>query len=144
MRTSRNLPGMAINLPSLFNSFFADEFLNPTISRLQAPAVNIAEKHEQFEIEVVAPGYEKEQFNVKVEGNQLLISAEVKSESETSEPNFRHREFRVASFERTFTLPKGKVNTDAICASYKNGILTLMLPKLEEAKPKAPKLISIE
>jgi HSP20 family protein len=107
------------------------------------PAVNIEENEEQYTIHLMVPGFEKEQFNIQVDDNKLTISAELKNETEKAEPNFTVREFRAQSFIRTFTLPKHKINGEMISANYKNGVLVVALPKLEEAKPKAPKVIDI-
>jgi HSP20 family protein len=143
MRTTRNLPGLAINLPDVMQSLFADEFFKPMAPSNFVPAVNIEENEEQYTIHLMVPGFEKEQFNIQVDDNKLTISAELKNETEKAEPNFTVREFRAQSFIRTFTLPKHKINGEMISANYKNGVLVVALPKLEEAKPKAPKVIDI-
>jgi len=143
MRTTRNLPGLAINLPDVMQSLFADDFFKPMTPSNFVPAVNIEENEAQFTIHLAAPGFEKEQFNVQIDDNKLTISAELKNESEKAEPNFTLKEFSSQSFTRTFSLPKNKINAEAISANYKNGVLLVELPKLEEAKPKTPKVIEI-
>lgn len=143
MRTTRNLPGLAINLPDVMQSLFADELFKPMAQSNFVPAVNIEENEAQYTIHLMAPGFEKEQFNIQVDDNKLTITAELKNETEKAEPNFTVREFRTQSFTRTFTLPKNKINGELISANYKNGLLVVALPKLEEAKPKAPKVIDI-
>ncbi len=118
---------------SLLNdSFFHDPFEG---GRTALPAVNISETEEHYLVELSVPGRKKEEFNIKVRENKLVISHKVEAKSEKDTKKYSLREFVSSSFERSFTLPKGKVNTDAIKANYENGILNVELPKQEEAKP---------
>ena len=101
------------------------------------PPVNIIENEEGFHLEFAAPGRQKENFKVKVEGNQLAVSYEEKKESEEpKELKVVRSEFNVSSFSRNFTL-NNKVNTEAIQAKYEDGILKVFVPKKEEVKPLA-------
>ena len=89
------------------------------------------------EVEVAAPGFEKQNFALNVENGHLVVSA--KREEKTEEapaPKGRllRREFRYESFKRSFKLPI-TVNQDSISAVYENGVLNIELPKKEEAKP---------
>ena len=145
MRTRRNLPGLMVDFPTMVNSLFNDEFLKPVTSNstFRKPSVNIAEDKDSYGIELLAPGFEKEDFSIKVENNQLIIAAELKAEKDETTDNYTHREFHVASFKRMFSLPENEINDDAISANYVNGILKVVLPKKEEAKPKEPKTIAI-
>lgn len=70
------------------------------------PAVNIKETDSNFIIELAAPGFEKVDFDIKVENNQLVISAENKSEKDTSEGKWTRKEFHYEKFSRSFTLPE--------------------------------------
>ena len=145
MRTRRNLPGLMVDFPTMVNSLLNDELLKPVTptSTFRKPSVNIAEDKDSYGIELLAPGFEKEDFSIKVENNQLIIEAELKIEKEETTDNYKHREFHVASFKRMFSLPENEINDDAISANYVNGILKVVLPKKEEAKPKEPKTIAI-
>jgi len=105
-------------------------------------SVNIIENENGYQLQVFAPGFEKENFNVKLDQQLLTISAEKKTEEKESKEKFVRREFNVASFKRTFTLDD-KFNSDGIEAKYVNGILTLNLPRKEEIKS-ASKEISIQ
>jgi HSP20 family protein len=105
-------------------------------------SVNIIENENGYQLQVFAPGFEKENFNVKLEQQLLTISAEKKVEEKETKEKFVRREFNVASFKRTFTLDD-KFNSDGIEAKYVNGILTLNLPRKEEVKS-ASKEISIQ
>ena len=103
------------------------------------PAVNVRENEGDFEIEVAAPGMQKDNFKINIEDDVLSISASSKSESsdENQEQGYHRREFSYSSFERRFQLPPN-VRDEEISASYEDGILKLKLPKLseEEAQPK--------
>ena len=118
---------------SLLNdSFFNDPFEG---GRTTLPAVNISESDNSYLIELSAPGRNKADFNLKVRDNRLVISHKHEANKEQEAKKYSVREFTNHSFERSFSLPKGKVNTDAIKANYENGILSVELPKQEEAKP---------
>ena len=93
------------------------------------------ETEKNFRIELAAPGLNKEDFNIKVEKDTLSISA--KKETSTVEgEKVKVREFAYTSFQRNFNLPK-TVDAEAIEARYENGVLSVTLPKKEEALPKA-------
>lgn len=120
---------------SFIDNFFENEF--PTFHAgdyLKTPAlVNVKDTATAYQIEVAAPGFKKEDFNVRVENNLLTIAAEQKQETETTEHRYTRKEFNYATFSRSFTLPK-TIEVSKIEAAYENGILLLTLPKKEEAK----------
>ena len=93
-------------------------------------------------LELAIPGFKKEDFNIEIDNDVLTISSEVKKDNEIKEENYTRREFSVSSFKRAFTLPE-TVNAEAINAVYEGGVLTLTLPKREEALPKPKRLIEI-
>ena len=113
-----------------FPTFLGNEFLKHT-----TPSVNIKETKEAYNIQVSAVGFSKDSFNVKVEDNILTISGEAKEDKLEEGTKYTRKEFVHASFKRSFTLPKTIV-ADKIVAGYENGILNVMLPKMEEAKAK--------
>lgn len=120
------------------SDLFEDLFFtgHPLLDRRGAvPAVNIHEDKDQYEIEFLAPGYNKEDFKISIEKDILVISAEKKEEAEKQERNYRKREFSVSSLKRSFSLPK-HVELDKIAASYESGILSVKIPKLETQKEK--------
>jgi HSP20 family protein len=98
------------------------------------PSINVKEHKNDFEIEVVAPGFTKKDFEVSVSDDVLTISAESKQEKEEKEENYSRREFFHNSFTRTFTLPKSIDLKKNIKAKYDNGILSIHLEKMESAK----------
>jgi HSP20 family protein len=96
------------------------------------PSANVIEDEDNYKLEIAAPGFEKEDFHIRVENNRLNISTDRKDGSERKD-NYMRREFGFMDFSRSFTLTES-IATDAISAGYKNGILTVTLPKKEEAK----------
>ncbi|MDG2431589.1 Hsp20/alpha crystallin family protein [Flavobacterium sp.] len=108
------------------------------------PAVNIKETAENYEVEVAAPGMDKKDFKVELNGNSLIISSEKSTVNEENESSrYSRKEFSYQSFQRTFTLQKEVMDIDKIEAKYENGLLQLLIPKKEEAKQKPPRLIEI-
>jgi len=107
------------------------------------PSVNIRETDETFEVEVAAPGMEKKDFNITLDGTLLTISSQKEQRSENKEDNYTRREFSYQSFQRSFELPKQVVDEESINARYDNGLLHITIPKREEAKRKAPRMIEI-
>ncbi len=95
------------------------------------PAVNIKEENDKFILEMAAPGMKKDDFQINLDNYQLTISSERSEKKEDKKENYTRREFMYSTFSRSFTLPK-TIDIDKIKADYKNGILTLTLPKKEE------------
>lgn len=105
------------------------------------PAVNVKEDEKGFQIEVAAPGLQKEDFKVSLHENRLSISASKEQNQEVKTEKYTRQEFNYSNFQRSFALPKN-IDGDSIQASYENGILSIVLPKKEEIKP-AVKAIAI-
>ncbi|UBM62137.1 Hsp20/alpha crystallin family protein [Candidatus Sulfidibacterium hydrothermale] len=95
------------------------------------PAVNIKEEKDKFVLEMAAPGMKKDDFQINLDNYQLTISSEKKEEKNEKDDNYTRREFFYSTFSRSFTLPKS-VDVEKIKADYKNGILSVVLPKKEE------------
>jgi HSP20 family protein len=121
-------------LPGLFKGDF-----NNSESKGFVP-VNVKETEKAYVLDVVAPGFEKTDFNVKLDQNLLTISAEKKEEVKTENEKQIRREFFSKSFKRSFTVDD-KVDATKIEASYINGVLTLNLPKKETVKTSATEII---
>lgn len=100
---------------------------------LHFPPANIVEKNDLYQIELAAPGMEKTDFNVKLDGKILTISSEKKAEKTSENEKMIRKEFSYKSFTRSFTVDE-KIDAANISARYENGILTLELPKKEEVK----------
>jgi len=135
-----------------------DEFFQKGISELAGsnfsfnrPSVNIIEEDDAFQVELAAPGLKKEDFEIKVDKDQLIIKVNQKKEaaekseakdSEAAGPRYRRREFNFNAFTRSFHLPE-TINSEEIAAAYVDGVLTVTLSKKEEAKEKEPRMIAI-
>ena len=97
------------------------------------PPVNIVEKAGNYHLEIAAPGMEKTDFAVKLDGELLTISAAKKEEAKDETAKAIRKEFSYKSFKRSFTLDE-KIDAAGISAKYENGILHLQLPKKEAVK----------
>jgi HSP20 family protein len=128
-----------------FSYLFDDFILNQDwgYQKTSLPAVNIITSEDQFDIELATPGNKKADFQIEVEDDVLIISSETVSQSGDTETSYERKEFGYNSFQRSFNIPES-VNTDKIYATYKEGVLTVSLPKKEEALPQPKKLISIK
>ncbi len=126
------------------NDLFDWSAKNYSKTNTTLPSVNVKENDERFAIELAVPGFDKNDFKVEVHNDTLTISSEKEERTETNENNehYTKREFSYQSFYRSFNLPK-TADSDRIDANYENGILTVSIPKKEEAKPKSPRAIEI-
>ncbi len=104
-----------------------------------APAVDIFETEQNLVVKADLPDIKPEELDIRVENNILTIRGERKFEKKVNENNYLRVERSYGSFSRSFSLAN-TVNTEAIHADYKNGVLTLSIPKREEAKPKQIKV----
>lgn len=129
--------------PSTLNEFFKpwNEWFNggwPSgngwlTNALTIPAANIVESKDEYKVSLAVPGLKKEDFDINIDGNILNISSEKEQTKEEKEATYTRKEYNYSSFQRSFTLPN-EVNKEKIAAGYENGVLTLSLPKTEEAK----------
>ena len=99
------------------------------------PAVDVAELENEYLVKVELPGVEKDDVKITMENNILTIRGEKKEAKDLKEENYHRAERSYGSFQRSFKLPTS-VKSDKIEAIYTNGILSVTLPKAEEAKPK--------
>ena len=99
------------------------------------PSVDVAENEHSYEVKAELPGLKKEDIKLSLEDNVLTLEGERKEESETKKKNVRISERAYGRFQRCFRLPK-EVSAEGVKASYKDGILTVEIPKSEAAKPK--------
>jgi len=137
-----NFPTISNWLEDIFNRDLPSVFTSNFNTGITLPKVNIKETADAFMVEMAVPGLKKSDFKIDLENQELSISTEVKEEKEQKEENYTRREFGYSSFKRTFTLPES-VNEDQIKANYNDGILSVLLPKKEEAKQKPPRSIKI-
>lgn len=119
----------------LFDNFFSDR-MSPSESFSNiTPVVDVEETDQDFLITAEIPGMRKEDIKITFENNYLTLSGEKKSKKDHKEENFHHLERRYGKFSRTLAIPVG-VMLDKIEAQYEHGILSIKIPKAEEAKPK--------
>lgn len=128
--------GVQRDINRLFDNFFRGMGTEEAMATsVYAPAVDIAEQENEFVVKVELPGVAKEDVKVSLESNILTIKGEKKQEKEEKNKNFHRVERSYGSFQRSFTLPSS-VKSEKIDAVFANGILSISLPKVEEAKPK--------
>lgn len=97
------------------------------------PRLNIKNEQDHYQVELAAPGYAKDDFSVELKGKTLFIKAEPSQASAEEQQNYEVVEFTKGRFTRSFMLPNA-VDDSSIEATYENGILTIQIPKTEEAK----------
>lgn len=129
--------------PFYMSNLFDDDFFPVFQNRSSSlPAVNIREDEKRYSLELAVPGMERKDLKIDINEDVLTISSESKNEKEEEKNGYKRREFSYSSFCRSFYIPEN-VNRDKIEASYKDGILTVGLPKQEEEKSKISRQISI-
>jgi HSP20 family protein len=129
-------------LQDQFNRLFTESFRNhseESALTTWAPAVDIYETPNELVVKADLPDVNEKDIDVRVENNLLTIRGERKFEKSVSEENFLRVERTYGAFSRSFSLPN-TVNAEAIGAEYKNGVLTVTLPKREESKPRQVKV----
>ena len=106
------------------------------------PAVNIREDEKRFTLELAVPGIDKKDLKIDISEDILTISSESKNESEDNRDGYKRKEFSYSSFSRSFQIPEN-VSKEKIDASYKDGVLSVVLPKMEEEKNKISRQVKI-
>ncbi len=100
-----------------------------------SPAVDIYETEDSIVLKAELPGIKREDISVEIKDNVLVLKGEKKFERDVKEENYHRMERSYGAFQRSFTLPN-IVDKDKVKARYKDGVLEVILPKAEEAKPK--------
>ncbi|MBM4327310.1 MAG: Hsp20/alpha crystallin family protein [Deltaproteobacteria bacterium] len=128
-------------MDDLFDSFFgSDWFLSgPYSGRKFVPAFDISETENEFVVKAELPGVDTKEVQVNLTGNVVTVSGEKKEEREQKSESVHRVERAYGSFTRSFTIP-GDIQEDKAEASYKDGVLTLKLPKAESSKKKTIKI----
>lgn len=124
------------------NRFLEDAFLrraSDSSLTTWAPEVDIHETEDELVLEADLPGIEEKDLDIRVENNMLTVRGERKFEKKVNEENYLRVERAYGSFSRSFSLPH-TINAEAIKAEYRNGVLTIHVPKREEAKPRQVKV----
>lgn len=136
-------------LPAVFDDFFKpwnewfDTSNNLFNRMLTVPAVNVLESKDEFKLSFAIPGMEKDDFDIAVDGNMLTISCQKTDSREDKEHRYTRKEYNYSSFSRSFSLPEDVIK-DKIQANYTDGVLSLVLPKKEEARKALHKSIAVK
>jgi len=130
-----------MTLREAMDRLFDDAFRRPFSllreggSNLAAPAIDMYQTDDEVVVKAALPGIKADEVQINVTGDILTIKGEVKHEEEKKDKSWHIREQRWGSFERSIMLPTGVIS-DKAKADFENGILTVRLPKSEEAKPR--------
>lgn len=114
---------------------FNESFFDTNTESVWTPRVNITENEKNYEISAELPGIDKDDVKVDLKDNKLTIKGEKKLESKDEKENYIRVERSYGSFERSFYL-NSDVDVTKLNASFKDGVLNVLLPKKEEAQPK--------
>ena len=130
------------NLRSAVDQIFGDYMGRTGVERSSGgvfPPLNITESENNLYVRAELPGVEAKEIDVSATADSITLRGERKVPQVSEEINYHQREREFGIFKRIINLPT-KINTDKISASYKNGILTVVLPKAEEVQPKQIKI----
>jgi len=130
METPRNPRTMFDLMEDLFQTPF-----ETGMGRMEYPAVNISEDDQNITVEAELPGMESKDIDISLQNNMLVLQGEKRFEDEQSQGNYQRIERSYGAFSRTIPL-SSSVDEDNVKASFKNGILTVTLPKQEKARGK--------
>ncbi len=128
---------LAFSPAAWIDQFFndVDRGLSPTRVGF-SPAVDVVEEKDAYLLKAELPGVPKDAIQIEVKDNRLTLSGKKETVSQGEQGRYRYYESRQGAFSRSFELPRN-VRSEAIEAKYEHGVLTLTLPKVEEARPKA-------
>ncbi|MCC7207573.1 MAG: Hsp20/alpha crystallin family protein [Anaerolineae bacterium] len=130
---AREFAAMDRLMDRMLNQFWGGQNGDAVFGGL-VPATDVHETENEIVVKAELPGFNPDQIDIRVEGNVLTIKGQVSSEQERKEEGQVHlRERRMSSFQRSFSLPVG-VDPDKAEANFENGVLTLTLPKREDAR----------
>ena len=119
----------------LFESFLNEAQGEEVSNRNWVPPVDIQETEEGYRLQAELPGLTKEDIDITLENNVLRLSGERKFERDVKKESFHRVERTYGTFSRAFALPQ-QVNSEGVQAGFENGVLTILVPKAEQAKPR--------
>lgn len=133
-----------MSLRQAMDRLFEDSFIRPSrlvslLGETLTPAIDMYQTPTEVVVKANLPGVKPEEIDIHITGDTLTIKGERKTEEEIKRENYLYQEHRYGAFSRSVSLPTG-LKTDKAQASLENGILTLTIPKAEEAKPKVIKV----
>lgn len=127
--------GLGNHMDSIFNEFFNPALcINESTDRLWNPVVDVYENDGRIVVKAEVPGVEKKDISVDIDHGLLTVKGERKNEEEINDERFYRKERVYGKFQRSFRLPEG-TDYDKINADFKDGILTVTVPRMEEKKP---------
>ena len=138
------IPGFSSLLDDIITGDIFEWPLRELPGSTTTPSVNIKETGNSYEMEVAAPGLDKNNFKVELDKDILVISGHKEMNREDKEENYTRKEFSYESFQRSFQIPEGTIEKEKISARYKDGILYVSIPKSNEAQAKSSRIIEIE
>ena len=143
VKFKKHRPWFPKDLANFFGDedWFNDRFWNKYIQK--EPAMNVKELDDSYEVELAAPGLEKDDFEISIDKGYLNVFAEKSTETEDKDDNYTRREFSYNSFKRSLMLPED-VREEEIKATYENGVLRFKLSKKEVEEMESSKKIKIE
>ena len=136
--------------PSSFTDLFEDRLFRPFYPNfsdvweggISIPPANLVENKNEYRLDISAPGFSKDDFNVEMQDGSLVVTAEHEEETKEDSENYRRREFSWSNFTRSFSLPEN-AKEDQINAKYENGMLKITIPKKEISQVKPKKEIMV-
>ena len=129
-------------LPEVFNDFL--NTANMPKTNATAPAINVLESEKEYTVELAAPGLSKEDFDVNINSDgDLTIKMEKKAEEQEKKSHYLRREFAYSKYEQTLILPDD-VQKEHIAARVNNGVLTVVLPKIQVQEQKIARQIAVD
>lgn len=137
-----------ISLRQAMDRLFEDSFVRPsrlvtTLGETASPALDIHQTTSEIVVKAALPGVKVEDISIDITGDTLTIKGESKAEQEIKKEDYLYQERRYGKFSRSVVLPDG-LKTDKAEATMEDGILTLIIPKAEEVKPKTIKVTAKE
>jgi len=129
-------------LPFIFDEFFKNNWnINVPNNSYSYPSINIKENDKEFVLELAMPGKCNKDFNIEIENRILNIST--LNDNQTSEYNYNIQEFNYSSFNKSYDLPES-IDLEKVDSLYRNGILSITLPKRKEYQSIPKKIISVK
>jgi HSP20 family protein len=121
----------------MFDEFFENNWMTFRGERFNefSPRVNVTERDNEFEVTAELPGLTENDIDITLTRDAITLKGQKKQETEDKGDNYYRMERSFGSFSRTISLPTGVIDPDNVEAEFKHGVLTIVLPKLEEALP---------
>lgn len=131
----RELSNLRREMDRIWDSFFSRGFELEPLPGEWVPSLDISETADSIEVKAELPGMDPKDIEISLSGDNLMIKGEKKQEKKEKSKNYHRVETRYGAFSRSISLP-ASVKSEDIKAVYKKGVLSISLPKKEEAKPK--------